>query len=176
MKLIFGGMYGRNSSGNHNNPFTGNQTCPKGYTSAQISGTPGMDFESFFCYREGNSTESPLPVTFFSFGGLYGNKQILGHKNPITKNSSCPTDYKEANALGDPTLDHDLKYCYRELESNHPNPSNSFDFGGMFGTGGVYTNPATGANNCPIGFAATQIYGELPRDFAIFVCTRTVVN
>lgn len=47
----------------------------------------------------------------------------------------------------------------------------AIDFGGMYG-GPSYTNPATGAQSCPSGYTATQIYGTNGVDYGVWLCWR----
>jgi peptidoglycan hydrolase-like protein with peptidoglycan-binding domain len=47
----FGGMYGYGSPSNYPNPLTGSLSCPAGYTSSQVLGTPNADWPVYFCYK-----------------------------------------------------------------------------------------------------------------------------
>ncbi len=38
----------------------------------------------------------------------------------------------------------------------------------------LYNNPITGAQSCPVGYVATQIFGTEWVDYPLFVCTRKV--
>ncbi len=52
----FGGMYGYYWNGSafapYVNPITGAASCPDGFTATRVLGTPNIDFDVFFCYRD----------------------------------------------------------------------------------------------------------------------------
>lgn len=96
---------------------------------------------------------------------MYGTGSPAVYNNPTTNAQSCPTGYVATKISGTPNLDWDLYTCTRAVSSTAtPAPTQYFEFGGMWGTGGTLSapyirqvNPYTGANTCPTGFTQTQV-------------------
>ncbi len=61
-------MYG---GPNYNNPLTGAQSCPTGYTATQISGTANVDYFLYLCTRSVTNTTAPIPTQYAEFGGMW---------------------------------------------------------------------------------------------------------
>lgn len=85
----FGGMFGSKASGVYNNPFTGTNRCPTGYTKQKILGIHDVDWDASYCYREQN----PYAASQFSFAGLYVyNTSTTFYNNPLTNDTTCPAN------------------------------------------------------------------------------------
>lgn len=106
----FGGMYGTG----YNNPTTNAQSCPTGYTSTKISGTPSVDNSLYVCTRDVSDVTTP-PTQYFDFGGMWGTtggfswyEDVFGPRikatdtldvNPYTGGQSCPPGYTQTQVL-----------------------------------------------------------------------------
>jgi peptidoglycan hydrolase-like protein with peptidoglycan-binding domain len=69
----------------------------------------------------------------------------------------------------------DVTSAPKSQASNTTAPSNTLDFGGMYGyaVGGVvYTNPATGGASCPSGYTSSPVLGTTGLDYPLYVCTK----
>jgi len=162
----FGGMYGNASGATYTNPATNAMSCPSGYSSAPILGSAGTDYDAYFCYRKNVEGSSSI----LDFGGTHGViADGTTYKNPATNAASCPSGFISRPFFGSPGLDYPGYSCYRWRT---PDSSHFFDFGGMYGyySGGVYKNPATGADSCPSGYKATPIVGSAGVDFNAYAC------
>lgn len=95
--LDFGGMYGqldyREGMPKANNPFTGGQSCPAGFTSHQVLGDNGStDRDLFYCSRPHQAGETR------KFGGVYNRDG--GYVNPLTGGASCAQGDKPTQVWG----------------------------------------------------------------------------
>lgn len=113
----FGGMYGYSSSTTlgavpwkgynaYVNPFTNTDTCPPGYTSSQVLGTPNVDNNLYFCYRPHQAGGPSMTL-----GGMTGDGQPP-YPNPVTNsNYTCPQGYTRYITYGTPNVDYSMFYC-----------------------------------------------------------------
>ncbi|MCU1719062.1 hypothetical protein [Pseudomonas sp. 5P_3.1_Bac2] len=113
----FGGIYAYSSStvqgavpwkgyNAYVNPFTYTDTCPPGYSSSQVLGTPNVDNRLYFCYRP-HQANGPSMV----FAGMTGDGQSP-YPNPTTGTKyTCPKGYVRYTAYGTPNVDFAIFYC-----------------------------------------------------------------
>lgn len=92
---------------------------------------------------------------------MYGGPN---YNNPTTNAATCPTGYTATKISGTPNLDWPLYVCTRKVsDTTSPTPTQYFDFGGMYGSGGtpsswtLQNNPLTGAKTCPAGYTSTPV-------------------
>ncbi|GHG90876.1 hypothetical protein GCM10012319_51240 [Comamonas sp. KCTC 72670] len=170
----FGGMWGFVDHGvSVPNPATGFTSCPLGYKSTQLLGTPGVDWPVFLCSRPaltGSGNSQAL-----DFGGMYSrNKRTaptIEKPNPYTGGQSCPPGYAATRILGSAGLDAELFLCHKLRMSKSPP---EYPFGGMWGqvNGGTYVpNPSTGAISCPSGYTAKDMLGISGLDYQLAFCS-----
>ena len=173
----FGGMYGYYNGGSYNNPATSSTSCPSGYSSYLVYGTPGVDWSMYFCGRPHISGQNSL----YDFGGMVGLagstayhavpwRGYFYYVNPFTHTDACPPGYTRTQVLGTPSVDNVLYFCWRVHSSD--TSTASMYFGGMTGDGGTpYANPATGsAYTCPTGYVAYPSLGTPSVDYRFFYC------
>jgi len=169
--MHFGGMYGGSAYGPYANPYTGEASCPLGYTAYRTLGTPRKDYDLYFCGKvTGGGTE---PIA--DFGGAFGWYSGGGLFNPMTGSTSCPGGYLTTQTLGTRNIDYDVRYCHRQHVAG---TTSRYRFGGMYGgyfngsTHTWYVNPITGSTSCPGGFTATRILGTPNVDYDLYFCYR----
>jgi len=173
----FGGMYGYYNGGTYNNPSTNAPSCPSGYTSYLIYGTPSVDWSMYFCGRP-HAVGSDSLYDFGGMVGLAGSTSYYAvpwrgyfyYVNPFTHTDACPPGYTRTQVLGTPSVDNVLFYCWR-LHSSDTSTASMY-FGGMTGDGSTpYANPATGsAYTCPTGYSAYAALGTPSVDYRFFYC------
>ena len=96
------------------------------------------------------------------FGGMYSTKIGGGnYANPMTGSASCPTGYTATKIIGHNApgifTDSEAYLCLRKPSDTGAVPTQYWDFGGMYGSGGPNphsaivrdVNPSTGAASCP---------------------------
>ena len=117
--LDFGGLFGRSLGKDYPNPFTGNLSCPKGFTRQQVKGDTQVNNEGemYYCHRPasiGNVTQ---------FGGMIGGETYRAPdnvvrsrliNNPITGSGLCPIGYDSYEGNGAQNYDYKVTYCMRE--------------------------------------------------------------
>ena len=110
----FGGAYGWVSGLPVNNPATGRQSCPTGFTSSGVLGSAGVDWELSLCYKEIEDPNTWVPSEgSVEFGGAYGWKNAAETNNPHTNGRRCPTGFLNREVLGEPGVDYPLNMCMR---------------------------------------------------------------
>jgi hypothetical protein len=127
--LDFGGMYGvldyhDDGAGWWNNPITGSNSCPAGYTASQMLGNPKSndDLPVYLCSKP----HVKGTVADWEFGGAFSGWKLEdgAYGNPANKQTKdgkefnevgCTPGFVPANAGGSYT-DSALTYCFR---SNH---------------------------------------------------------
>jgi hypothetical protein len=173
----FGGMYGYYNGGSYNNPATNSTSCPSGYTSYLVYGTPSVDWSMYFCGRPHVSGQDSL----YDFGGMIGLagsaayyavpwRGYFYYVNPFTHTDACPPGYTRTQVLGTPSVDNVLFFCWR-LHSSDTSTASMY-FGGMTGDGSPpFSNPATGSPyTCPPGYSAYPALGTPSIDYRFFYC------
>ncbi|HYO66589.1 MAG TPA: hypothetical protein VEU33_10940 [Archangium sp.] len=106
----FGGLF----STFFNNPFTGGQSCPSGYTTTQVLGLINVDYPLFYCHRP--AAANPR----FRLGGMYSyynnGSGVAYYPNPVltTLKDACPSGFTTAQGLGAPN-DSGLYWCHQTL-------------------------------------------------------------
>ena len=98
----FGGVYGDT----YNNPITGSQSCPTGYTAKQVAGRTSVDYPLSFCY----STTIQNPTTS-NYGGMYGITTGASYNNPLTGSASCPAGFTSHQVYGRTNVDYPIYIC-----------------------------------------------------------------
>jgi hypothetical protein len=69
--INFGGMYGYVAGKPAPNPATGAMSCPTGYMTSQVYGTPNVDWQLYYCYQPAALFLAPYVATF-GFPLVYG--------------------------------------------------------------------------------------------------------
>lgn len=146
--IDFGGMFGFTKVMLHSNPITNGLSCPPGYITQQIMGSPGIDNPAYYCYR---FHKKGIPAEF-EFAGMYSlSSTYEWRSNPVT-GGGCDPQYASDRFFGDDPsrspVDFNAFFCYRKHD---PSVATATNFGGMFApaAGKNYDNPLTGNQSCP---------------------------
>jgi hypothetical protein len=192
LSVGFGGMYGTSESNVclYANPATSSCSCPSGYISYNIHGTPSTDNNVYFCYipsetlgvlKFGGGYGYGLNYTFVEGStenggcGIYNG--VANYVNSLTGFMSCPSGYTATQITGMGGLDDPSYFCWK---ANLDNVS-EYDFGGMMGgthLGGTQAsikNPITDSYwNCPWNpnGATTLLTLGCNRDYPIAYCVK----
>jgi alpha-tubulin suppressor-like RCC1 family protein len=162
--MDFGGMYGFVEGVPQPNPATGASSCPAGYTTTAFLGTPGSDYDAYYCWRGAVAGQDPI----YDFGGMWGyiNNQLA--VNSLTGGASCPSGYTDLQVAGASGADYPLHVCYQPHVGGTTVPR----LGGMFGVvnGAPTSNVATGAASCPAGYTQVQALGTPGIDSPVYYC------
>ena len=179
----FGGMYGYVRSSETYNPNTQSKTCPAGFLSYKILGTPAVDFPATFCYKPINKPSTWTPsVGSSEFGGMHGSSNGVIVNNPVTGKQSCPAGFNEHKVLGTTGVDNPLYYCDKTIDNIEdaeamkkwkPSPG-AVQFGGMHGYVSKVrqNNPISNDFSCPAGFYQTEVFGYPTIDYPAYYCSR----
>ena len=170
-QMDFGGMYGNSKLGNFNNPITGTQGCPTGYSSQQIMGTTNVDYPLYYCFR---MHKDGVPSQY-DFGGIYSGSNAGTRVNPVTGAGSCPAGYTSVQVYGENshTPDYPVNFCYKV---HNESIAEAAPFAGMYAPAAFtnYTNPITGWLSCPPDAIKTMMLGTTNVDYPFYFCTYKV--